>query len=116
MLETLGVTGAGDPRISPFVLLVAAGLELLSLPFGSALSRRWERVADRLSLELTGDLAAFEAVHIGLARSNLADLDPPRAAYLFLFTHPTPAERLAYLRRAHARWVRPRGRPGHEPR
>jgi hypothetical protein len=34
----------------------------------------------------------------------------------FTRRYPTPAERLAYLRRAHARWVRPRGRPDHEPR
>ena len=45
-------------------------LEMLSLPFGAALSRRWERTpADRISLELTGDLAAFKAAHLTLARS-----------------------------------------------
>ena len=98
LLSAIGASGAGDPRIAPFVLLVAAALELLVLPLGSALSRRWERIADRVSLELTGDLEAFEAAHLGLARSNLSDLDPPRAVYLALFSHPTPPERLAAAR------------------
>ncbi len=99
VLEAVGASGAADPRMIPFVLLVAGGLDLLGLPFVAALSRRWERVADRVSLELTGDVASFEAAHRALAESNLADLDPPRALYLLLFTHPTQPERLEAARR-----------------
>jgi hypothetical protein len=33
-----------------------------------------------------------------LSRRNLSDLDPPRLAYLLLFSHPTPSERLALAR------------------
>jgi len=98
VLAAIGATGPADPRIAPFVLLVAAALELLTMPFGAALSRRFERTADRVSLELTGDLPAFVAAHTTLARSNLSDLDPPRVAYVALFTHPTPPERLAAAR------------------
>jgi STE24 endopeptidase len=85
----------GDPRSTPFLLLVASVLELAATPILSAISRRWERHADRFSLELTGDRAAFERAHRELATTNLADLDPPRALYLLLFSHPTPPERLA---------------------
>ena len=63
-------------------------------------SRGWERAADRFSLELTGDDDAFVGAHLALARSNLSDLEPPRLAYLMLFTHPTPPERLALARRS----------------
>jgi STE24 endopeptidase len=91
--------GAGDPRVVPFVLLLAATLQLLGAPLGSALSRRWEREADRFSLELTRDLDAFESVHRSLAVANLADIDPPRPIYLALFSHPTPAERISAARR-----------------
>jgi Zn-dependent protease with chaperone function len=91
-------TRAADPRDIPWILLVAVVLELAGLPPTTALSRRWERAADRLSLELTHDPAAFEAAHRSLALSNLADLDPPRPLYLVLFTHPTPPERLAAAR------------------
>jgi STE24 endopeptidase len=84
-----------DPTVAALVLLVLAVLELVSLPFGTALSRRWERQADHFSLELTGDRDAFVAVHRELATANLADLDPPRWLYRLLFTHPTPPERIA---------------------
>ena len=50
-----------DPAIAPKLLLVTGVLELLVLPFEAALSRRWERVADRFSLELTSDRDAFRS-------------------------------------------------------
>ena len=84
-----------SPDELPAALLVLAALELVGLAPGSALSRRWERVADSFSLDLTHDVVAFERVHLELARANLADLDPPRLAYVLLFSHPTPPERLA---------------------
>jgi STE24 endopeptidase len=65
------------------------------LPAQTALSRRWERWADRFSLELTGDRAAFVGIHRALAAANLTDLDPPRWLYRILFTHPTAPERIA---------------------
>jgi STE24 endopeptidase len=89
---------AGDPRNAPVVLLLGLGLQLATLAPGSALSRRWERAADRASLELTDDLPAFEAAHRELALANLSDLDPPRLVYLLLFSHPTPPERIAAAR------------------
>jgi Zn-dependent protease with chaperone function len=99
LLGAIGATGAGDPRVVPFVFLTGALLELVCLPFVSELSRSWERVADRGSLELTGDLQGFETTQLSLARANLSDLDPPRAVYRILFSHPTPPERLADGRR-----------------
>ena len=95
-----------SPRELPLVLLVFTGLELAVLAPGAALSRRWERAADRCSLELTDDLEAFRRAHVALARRNLSDLRPPRLAYRLLFTHPTPPERLA-LADAWARGHRP---------
>jgi STE24 endopeptidase len=99
--DALGVAGPGDPRVAPFLMLAALGLELLALPLGTALSRRWERAADRFSLDVTEDAEAFERAHRELAASNLADLDPPRALHALLSTHPTPPERIAAARR----WV-----------
>jgi STE24 endopeptidase len=90
----LGTPQPGDVARAALVL---TGLELVTLPFGAALSRRWERVADAFSLELTHDPDAYVQAHLALARTNLSDLDPPRAAYVMLFTHPTPPERLALV-------------------
>jgi STE24 endopeptidase len=95
LLVAIGADGPGDPRIIPFVLLAGAIAELAVQPFALALSRRWERAADRFSLELTGDAEAYEATHRNLALSNLGDLAPPRAAYVFFFSHPSATERLA---------------------
>jgi Zn-dependent protease with chaperone function len=87
--------GTPQPDDYPLAALLLTALELAAMPFGAALSRRWERTADRYSLQLTGDHDAYVRAHISLARTNLADLDPPRLAYLALFTHPTPPQRLA---------------------
>jgi STE24 endopeptidase len=84
-----------DPAIAPKVLLITAVLELLALPFEAALSRRWERQADRFSLDVTADPDAYRAMHHDLALANLGDLQPPRLAYVLLFSHPTAPERIA---------------------
>jgi len=84
-----------DPTVAPLILLISAVLELLALPFETALSRRWERVADRFSLDVTEDRDSFRALHRRLAISNLGDLYPPRLVYVLLFSHPTAPERLA---------------------
>jgi STE24 endopeptidase len=91
-------TRVSSPRELPQVLLLFTGLELIGLAPAAAFSRRWERQADRCSLELTHDLESFERAHVELARTNLGDLAPPRLIYLLLFTHPTTPERLAFGR------------------
>jgi len=98
-------TRVASPDELPAALLVLTALELAGLAPGSALSRRWERAADRFSLELTHDIESFERSFLDLARRNLSDLAPPRVAYVLLFSHPTPPERLA-LGRAWAASVR----------
>jgi Zn-dependent protease with chaperone function len=87
-------TRVADPRTLPEALLLLLALELAALPAGSWLSRRFERAADRCSLDLTRDPGAFARAHVELARRNLSDLEPPRVAYVFLFSHPTPPERV----------------------
>jgi Zn-dependent protease with chaperone function len=91
----LGTLRPGD---FPEAALLSTALEVAGLPAISWISRRWERAADRASLELTDDRAAFVRAHVSLARKNLSDLEPPRLAYLMLFTHPTAPERIALAR------------------
>jgi STE24 endopeptidase len=90
---------AADPRQIPVALLVVSALQLLAAPLGSAVSRRWERAADRFALELTRDPEAFESAHRDIAVANLSDLDPPRAVHLLFGTHPTIPARIAAARR-----------------
>ena len=94
---------AGDARHVPHVLLLLALLELVSTPPLAALSRRWERVADSVMLELTDDPETCESKFRTLAAANIADLDPPRAFHLLTATHPTIPERIAAVRSFRAR-------------
>jgi STE24 endopeptidase len=83
------------PRDTAFILLLGIAGQLAVLPAASALLRRFERAADRFSLQLTGDRAAYEALHHDLATTNLSDLQPPKWLYYWMFSHPTPPERLS---------------------
>jgi STE24 endopeptidase len=93
------VVGMPEPDEIPLIFLLSIALQLVVLPLGAALSRRWERVADRFALDLTGDAGVFEETFRTLALANLSDLDPPRALYYALFSHPTVPERIAFGRR-----------------
>jgi STE24 endopeptidase len=86
------------PRDLALVLFLGTALEWAAAPFGAALSRRFEREADRFSVEATGGAAVFERAFRELAAANLADLDPPRALYWLFFSHPTAPERIAAAR------------------
>ncbi|MFL5797450.1 MAG: M48 family metalloprotease [Actinomycetota bacterium] len=97
-LDAIHASGPGDPRVVPFVLLVAAVAGLASDPFGMAVSRRWERAADRFSIDLTGDPEGFAEMERNLSIANLSELAPSLLAYLFTFSHPAPAERIAAAR------------------
>lgn len=99
VLQATGARSAGDPKVVPFVLLVAGVLQMIGMPVAAALSRRWESAADRFALEMTADPGVFEESFRSLAVANLLDLAPPRAFYLMAFTHPTPPERIAAGRR-----------------
>jgi STE24 endopeptidase len=100
VLRAIGATGPGDAAVVPFVLLVAAAAGAVSDPLGMVVSRRWERAADRASIELTGDPGGFAEMERNLSIANLSELAPSRIAYLFTFSHPAPAERIAAARTA----------------
>ena len=88
------LAGPADVAGLPLFLLLLFVLNLASLPLQSAISRHFERQADRASLELTKNPAAFIRAEVDLARTNLADLDPPPALVWLLYTHPPVAERI----------------------
>lgn len=90
--------GFGEPAAVPLALLAIAVLQLALLPGAGAISRRYEREADWLSLRTTRDPEAFEGLTRKLAEAALADPDPPRWARIAFGTHPTPLERVALAR------------------
>jgi STE24 endopeptidase len=98
VLRATGATAAGDPRVTPFILLAGGLLQILGMPLLSALSRRLESAADRFSLTMMGKLDVFESSHRSLAVANLSDLDPPWLVYVMTFSHPTAPQRIAAAR------------------
>lgn len=90
-----GASGMADPRIVPFLLLLASAGTLVLAPATNLLSRRVEARADVHALNLTRDPQTFLAVQRRLSLANLSDLEPNPVAYALFATHPGPAERIA---------------------
>ena len=100
VLSAIHATGPADPGIAPFALLIWGVIGLVTDPIGLVISRSWERHADRGSIELTGNAAGFAEMERNLSIANLAELAPSRLAYLFSYSHPAPADRIAAAREA----------------
>ncbi len=79
----------------PGVMLLTAVYNLLVGPATCAVSRRFERQADRYALERTGDPEAFRGAFERLSRQNLADPDPPRWEEILFDDHPALSKRIA---------------------
>jgi STE24 endopeptidase len=88
------LAGPADVAGLPLFLLALLVLSLTGLPIQNAISRHFEREADRTSLDVTQDPAAFIRAEVNLARSNLADLAPSPFVVGLLSTHPPVAERI----------------------
>ena len=90
-----GFIHPADPVSLPLLLLLLLALTILTTPIQAAISRSFEREADLESLRLTANPRAFIASEVTLARTNLADIEPPRAMVWLLYTHPPVLERIA---------------------
>jgi len=77
-----------------FIILVGATSGFLFGPLSNALSRFFERQADRISLEMIKDKKAFMTAMAGLANRNLINAYPEWWVKLLYYSHPTIAERL----------------------
>ena len=87
---------------------VYAGLFLVSLylssagyflsPIGAAVTRRYEREADKAAWELTGTSGPMINALKRLAKDNLTNLHPHPLYVWFYYSHPPLIERIEYLR------------------
>jgi STE24 endopeptidase len=91
--------GQADPRAAALVVALVVGLQVVTTPFQLFVSRRAEAAADLAALDLTEDPQTYADLHLGLARANLADPDPPGWVYSLWYTHPTISARLELGRR-----------------
>ncbi len=91
----LGLSGPADVAGLPALLLAAGALSIVMLPAAHALSRAYERSADRFALELTGNPAAFVSAMRRLAAQNLAEEHPSILIQWLFYSHPSIRERIA---------------------
>lgn len=90
-----GLRGVADPAGLPLLLLAAGAVSLVMVPVAHALSRAYERRADRFALNLTKNPAAFVSAMRRLAAQNLADEDPSKVVQWLFHSHPPIRERIA---------------------
>ena len=95
-LQRLGWVNVAELAAFPLLALCLFGFGLLVLPLNNAFSRRRERLADRVALELTGNKAAFIRAMQRLGTQNLADTSPHPVVEWLLHDHPSLARRIRW--------------------
>jgi STE24 endopeptidase len=81
-------------RAVPLTLLFWTLLSLASMPVQNAISRGFEREADRAALELAGSPEAFISLKRNLALNNASVVRPHPLLKFALYTHPPVMERI----------------------
>jgi Zn-dependent protease with chaperone function len=90
-----GLRAISDVAGLPLLLLAAGIVSVAMLPAAHALSRGFERSADRFALELTKNPGAFISAMRRLGAQNLAEDDPSRVVQWLFYSHPPMRERIA---------------------
>ena len=91
----VGLHGVADVAGLPLLLLAAGAVSLVMLPVAHAMSRAYERSADRFALDLTRNPGAFVSAMKRLGAQNLAEEHPSRLVRWLFYSHPPLRERIA---------------------
>jgi len=79
----------------PLVMLILTGFAILLEPMQNAISRHFERQADRYALERTGLNKAYQSAFRKLAKLNKDDPNPHWLDVMLFHSHPPIVQRLA---------------------
>jgi len=90
-----GLRGVDDVAGLPLLLLAAGAVSLVMVPAAHAMSRGFERDADRFALSLTRNPGAFISAMRRLGAQNLAEENPSRIVQWLFYSHPPLRERIA---------------------
>ena len=101
-VEVAGLRSISDVAGMPVLLLAAGLVSVVMLPAAHAMSRAFERSADRFALDLTRNPSAFISAMRRLGAQNLAEEHPSRVVQWLFYSHPPIAERIATARQAAA--------------
>ena len=89
--ESFGLRGVGDVAGLPLLLLAAGAVSLVMVPVAHAMSRAYERSADRFALDLTKNPTAFVSAMRRLGAQNLAEEHPSQLVQWLFYSHPPSA-------------------------
>jgi STE24 endopeptidase len=90
-----GLRGADDIAGLPLLLLSAGAVSVAMVPLAYAMTRTFERRADRFALRLTRNPRAFVSAMRRLSAQNLADENPSKIVEWLFYSHPPIRERIA---------------------
>ncbi len=94
-VDVVGLRSASDVAGMPILLLGAGVVSVVMVPAAHAMSRAYERSADRFALELTRNPSAFISAMRRLGAQNLAEERPSRLVQWLFYSHPPIQERIA---------------------
>jgi STE24 endopeptidase len=90
-----GLRSVDDVAGLPLLLLAAGAVSFVMVPVAHAMSRAFERSADRFALDLTRNPGAFISAMRRLGAQNLAEEDPSRLVQWLFYSHPPIRDRIA---------------------
>jgi STE24 endopeptidase len=97
-LAVMGYAHVYEIAAIPVLFLYLSLFSLVTMPLSNALSRLYEREADRFALDATRDRASFISTMEKLAEMNLADRDPNPVTEFMFYSHPSIKKRIAFAR------------------
>jgi STE24 endopeptidase len=92
--RVFGFEAPRDPGSLPLILLLAFVGSFLVAPIENAISRHFERQADRAALEMGGAPQVFIAAQQRLVRDNIGNPAPSTLSIVLFGTHPPAIERI----------------------
>lgn len=95
MAGPAGLRGVDDVAGLPLLLLAAGAVSLVMVPAAHAMSRAFERRADRFALDLTRNPGAFISAMRRLSARNLAEEHPSKIVQWLFSSHPPVRDRIA---------------------
>jgi STE24 endopeptidase len=95
LAPVFGLRGVADIAGLPLLVLCAGAVSFVMVPVAHAMSRAFERSADRFALTLTRNPDAFVSAMKRLAAQNLAEEHPSKIVQLLFYSHPPVRERIA---------------------
>ena len=95
LAPVFGLNGVADIAGLPLLVLAAGAVSFVMVPVAHAMSRAFERSADRFALTLTKNPAAFISAMKRLAAQNLAEEQPSKIVQVLFYSHPPVRDRIA---------------------